>query len=475
MSEHILIVEDDRTLQSALARYLKKRGCKVESVTSCAEATKRVKAGGLDLVLCDVTLPDGHCFEILDVACELTEPPGVVVMTADERIDHPIAAMQRGATDFLLKPFSFEALDRALSRAVRIAGRRRGEATGPIGAVRPRTPLGSWRERFAPEIVGESKGLTEVFRIIERSADTDCTVLVTGESGTGKELVARTVHRASERAAGPMVTLNCAAIPENLLESELFGHVRGAFTGAATSRDGAFVAADGGTLFLDEIGEMPLPMQAKLLRALQEREVTPVGDTKTKKVDVRIVAATNRDLDEAVAKGEFREDLLYRLDVIPVELPPLRARRGDVALLLEAFVAELNESRKRAVDGFTDEALAVLQAYEWPGNVRQLRNVVERLIVLKGEGRIGLDDLPRKLRKGAADSPAYAAEGPALPDDGLDLRDAVEQFENTLILQALERTRWNKNQAASILRMNRTTLVEKLKKKKLAKPVALAG
>ena len=475
MSEHILIVEDDRTLQSALSRYLKKHGCVVETVSSCAEATKRVKAGGLDLVLCDVTLPDGHCFAILDVACELAEPPGVVVMTADERIDHPIAAMQRGATDFLLKPFSFEALDRALSRAVRIAGRRRGEATPPIGQSRPRAPLGSWRERFAPEIVGESKALTSIFRVIERSADTDCTVLVTGESGTGKELVARTVHRASTRASGPFVTLNCAAIPENLLESELFGHVRGAFTGAATRRDGAFVAADGGTLFLDEIGEMPLAMQAKLLRALQEREVTPVGDQKVRKVDVRIVAATNRDLDEAVTKGEFREDLLYRLDVIPVELPPLRERRGDVALLLEAFVAELNVTRKRANDGFTAEALTALQSYEWPGNVRPLRNVVERLVVLKGEGRRGLEDLPAKVRAGAGAGSVLLAEGPALPDAGLDLRDAVEQFENTLILQALERTGWNKNQAASILRMNRTTLVEKLKKKKLHKPVALAG
>ena len=481
-THRILIVEDDATLASALRRYLKRGHAAVEVATSLADAREPLESGSFDLVLSDVSLPNGHCFSLLEHAAELEQPPGVVVMTAEESIQHPIAAMHSGAADFLIKPFSFEHLDAALERAAEAVLRLRGQSSVIMHRPKPSAdevvtkvhavPAGSWREQVAPGLIGQDEGVLEALDMIRRTSDTDTTVLITGESGTGKELFARAVHRASERAEGPYVVVNCAAIPENLLESDLFGHVRGAFTGATHSRPGRFVEADGGTLFLDEIGELPLALQAKLLRALQEKEVAAVGGGKAQQVDVRIVAATNRDLEEAVEQGEFREDLYYRRDVIPIELPALRERKGDIPELVEAFVADLNQSRKRSVGGVSDEAMDLLVSYDWPGNVRQLRNVVERMVVLRGEGMIDERDVPRKIRKAlGAEDPASEELG-RLPEDGIDLRDAVETYENQLILQALERTGWNKNQAASILRMNRTTLVEKLKKKQLEQPAA---
>jgi DNA-binding NtrC family response regulator len=324
----------------------------------------------------------------------------------------------------------------------------------------------AWRDRYAPDLVGDDPRLLRVFHVIERVSDTDCSVLVTGESGTGKELVARAVHAASSRASGPFVTVNCAAISENLVESELFGHTRGAFTGATATREGYFAAADGGTLFLDEIGELPLSAQAKLLRAVQEKEITPVGETHGRRVNVRVLCATHRDLAKLVAEGKFREDLLYRIQVVPIELPALRERRADIPALVSHFIAKSNRRHRRAIAGVRTDAMQLLCAYAWPGNVRQLEHVVERMVVLRPEGTLCREDLPAKV---LAATPSVQREGGALhlPDDGIDLRDAVEHFENQLILQALERTGWNKNRAAAVLRMNRTTLVEKLKKKNM--------
>ncbi|MEM6955736.1 MAG: sigma-54 dependent transcriptional regulator [Myxococcota bacterium] len=465
--DRILVVEDDPGFARSLKRHLKDRFdvTLAESKTVAIECLRRES---FDVVLTDVTLPDGSCFELLDETAFQSDPPTVIVMTADGTIDHSISAMQRGATDFLVKPFGLGALDRSLARGM---AKRRGQASGSYD-IRSltRTPIADWRQQYAPEILGSDKALLRVFSIIERTADTDCSVLVTGESGTGKELVARAVHRASDRSDNPFITVNCAAIPENLLESELFGHVRGAFTGATTSREGRFQAAHGGTIFLDEIGEMPLALQSKLLRVLQEKEVTPVGESRSRKVDVRIVAATNRDLDEMVEEGRFREDLLYRLEVIPVELPALRERKGDIPVLVEHFVEKFNGRRGRTIVGLTDEAMSALVSYDWPGNIRQLQNAVERMVVLRGDGRLDIEDLPRRVRRG---SKAKASPAVELPEEGIDLRDAIEDFENTLILQALERTGWNKNKAATILRMNRTTLVERLKKKKIERPIAV--
>ncbi|MCG8557241.1 MAG: sigma-54 dependent transcriptional regulator, partial [Proteobacteria bacterium] len=331
-----------------------------------------------------------------------------------------------------------------------------------------------WRQQFAPGVLGQHTSLTETFELLASVADTDCTVLVTGETGTGKELVARALHRGSSRHTKPFVTVNCAAIPENLLESELFGHVKGAFTGATQARTGRFLQADGGTIFLDEIGELPLALQAKFLRVLQEREVTPLGNPRSHKVDVRIVAATNRDLEDMAAQGKFREDLLYRLNVIPVELSPLRERRSDIPELVTHFVKSANKRRQRRVEGITEPAVAVLAAYDWPGNVRQLEHLMERVVLIKSKGMVDVADLPRKIRE-QPNSVANRSIDPALPEEGINFKDAVEQFENALICQALQRTGWNKNRAAGILQMNRTTLVEKLKKKGIGEPDAHAA
>jgi DNA-binding NtrC family response regulator len=465
-SEHsILVVEDEPTLRAAMARHLRRSYAEVLEAQSCAQAIELLQQETVDAIVADVHLEDGDGFQILDSLA--TPAPAIVLITADRNIDNAISAMHRQVNGFLLKPFELEALDNVLASA--LANRPQRNAPPPR-AAEPTQPAHkaaqrAWREQHAPDLLGESPKLLAVFRTVQQVCDTDCSVLITGESGTGKELVARALHAGSSRASGPFVTVNCAAIPENLLESELFGHVRGAFTGALSPRVGRFAAADGGTLFLDEIGELPLSQQAKLLRAVQEREIIAVGDAKPRKVDVRLVAATHRDLEAMVDEGTFRQDLLYRIQVVPIELPPLRERAADIEALVLAFVQRANGKRKRAVSGVSPAAMEALKQYDWPGNVRQLENVVERMVLLRAEGLIDVEDLPARMHKAAQS--AGEKQALELPEDGIDLRDAVEQFENKLILQALERTGWNKNRAAAVLRMNRTTLVEKLKKKNL--------
>ncbi|MCB9528925.1 MAG: sigma-54-dependent Fis family transcriptional regulator [Myxococcales bacterium] len=316
-------------------------------------------------------------------------------------------------------------------------------------------------------MVGEDPAMRRILRMVGKVAPTDSSVLVLGESGTGKELIARAVHEQSPRRHKPLVPINCGAIPATLLESELFGHVKGAFTGASQSRQGRFELADGGTIFLDEIGEMSLPLQVKLLRVLQERAFEPVGAARTVNVDVRVVAATNKDLEREVAEGRFREDLYYRLNVVELHLPALRDRRSDIPRLIEFFNGRLAESRGRSVAGFSPEALDRLHAYRWPGNVRELENIVERLTVFCDGETVELEDLPRKILDDAGGGAALPVD---LPEEGLDLRQLLSDLEDRLIRQALDRTGWNKNQAAALLRMNRTTLVEKLKKRDMLTP-----
>ena len=313
-------------------------------------------------------------------------------------------------------------------------------------------------------VIGLSESLVEVYRVIDRVADTTCTILITGESGTGKELVARAVHRASPRAPRAFVAVNCGAIPEALLESELFGHARGAFTGAHANKVGRIAMAEGGTLFLDEIGEMPMSLQVKLLRVLQAREYSPVGDNRTLKAEVRIVAATNVNLENAVQAGTFREDLYYRLNVIHLTVPALRERPEDVPLLVQHFLKKAKERVGRTnIEGISRAAAQILADYQWPGNVRELENTVERAVLLCQGSMIEPKDLPQRLCGLGMEK----RMSPRLPDAGLDLRNAVESFENQLIRQALERTKWNKKQAASLLGLNRTTLVEMLKRKRI--------
>jgi len=319
------------------------------------------------------------------------------------------------------------------------------------------------------DVVGSSERLTEVFEMVDRVADTSCTVLVTGESGTGKELVARALHQGGSRAKEPFVAVNCGAIPENLLESELFGHARGAFTGAHATKTGRVAAAEGGTLFLDEIGELPLGLQVKLLRLLQAHEYSPVGDMRVYKANVRIVAATNIDLEQAVHESTFREDLYYRLNVVQLHMPPLRARLEDISPLVRHFLYKAREKTGRMdILGVSREAMELLVTWQWPGNVRELENTIERAVLLCGTSKIGPEDLPPRVRGATTENRV----GAALPQTGLDLRTAVEDFENGLIRQALDRTGWNKNQAAKLLGLNRTTLVEMIKRKRIVAKAA---
>lgn len=360
-------------------------------------------------------------------------------------------------------------------------------------------PAGAWRQALS-EIVGKSEAMEKVLQTLSKVARSDSPVLIHGESGTGKELVARAVHRLSNRASKRFLAINCSAIPESLLESELFGYVRGAFTGADRTRKGYFEETSGGTLFLDEIGEMPARLQAKLLRVLQEKQFSPVGSNEVKFADVRVIAATNVDLEEAVAKGLFRLDLFYRLNVLPVTLPPLRDRKSDVRQLLDHFLDHSNQNHRLLNPCyFAPEVYTCLEKYPWPGNVRELQNLVERVVVMSSGGSVSLEHLPdeyKLVKSGAAStggagasaglnepqlsfsSRAPAAEGPPtsfesrpvdlLPHEGIDLETYIESLENTLIMQALERTGHNKNQAAKLLGLNRTTLVERIKKRKLA-------
>ena len=316
-------------------------------------------------------------------------------------------------------------------------------------------------ENHFQEIIGQSSKMLEVFELVRKVADCDSTILLNGETGTGKGMVARAIHQMSKRRNKPFISINCGAIPENLLESELFGHVRGAFTGATCSKQGKFELADHGTIFLDEIGDMSSDLQVKVLKVLEEGEFEQVGGAKTINADVRIIAATHRDLSEEVQKGAFREDLYYRLYVIPLMLPSLRDRKSDIPFLLSHFMELSNQKNGRSVQEVTEEALQMMMGYSWPGNVRELKNMVERMVVLTGNGKISARDLPAELKSGHRFEPSTTIE---ISDEGICLNSAVTEFEKALILQSLEKTKWVKNKAAKLLHLNRTTLVEKIKR-----------
>ena len=310
-------------------------------------------------------------------------------------------------------------------------------------------------------IIGRCSRIYEVFRIVQKVADSDSTIIINGETGTGKGLIAKAIHQSSYRKGKPFVQINCGAIPENLLESELFGHVKGAFTGATTSRPGKFEVAEGGTIFLDEIGDMSPELQVKLLRVLEEREFERVGGSNTINVDVRVIAATHRDLETEVKKGNFREDLFYRLYVIPITVPPLRERKSDISLLVSHFMKCFSKNKNKDVAEISDAAMAIMMGYSWPGNVRELKNLVERLVVLKGQGKIISCDLPEKIKGEAV---CGKMPGMEISKEGVCFNTAVSEFEKSLIFQSLEKTKWVKNEAAKLLHLKRTTLVEKIKR-----------
>jgi DNA-binding NtrC family response regulator len=457
----ILLVEDERDVRETIKLQLEDEGHEVSEAASGSEALALAESLVFDIVLTDVMIPGINGIELVQKMNQLASRPVTVVMTGYGSVEMAVNAIKAGAFDFLSKPFSVDVLSATVASALRVKSLQ-DENTELKKTVKGQFSIGKF--------VSSSQVMKEVFQLIECVADTDSTVLILGESGTGKELIAQTIHSNSTRRRGNLVPVNCGAIPEALLESELFGHERGAFTGAVASRVGRFELASGGTIFLDEIGDLSPPLQVKLLRVLQERTFERVGGTRTYKSDARVVAATNQDLESLVAAKQFREDLFYRLNVVPVLVPPLRQRVEDIPLLLQHFISMFNDRRKAELTGVSDQAMALLCEYPWPGNVREIGNIIERIAILKRRGLIEPEDLPEKIRRLPSDHlPSMPA---AIPVGGLDLSRAVEEFENRLILEALERTNWVKSKAARLLQINRTTLIEKLKKKSLAEVVA---
>jgi two-component system, NtrC family, response regulator AtoC len=446
-----LVADDDAPVRSMLSKLLTRSGHEVFEARDGLEAIAALGGRPIDLVITDLNMPRADGLQVLRYTREKHPKIPVLILTGENSIRDCVEAMRGGAFNFLTKPFH----PADLEEIVRQALRARGPQPGPA-------PSG---DQSQPQVavIGASAALRAVIEAVERMANTSSTVLITGESGTGKEVVARLLHGTSGRAGGPLVAINCGAIPEALMESEMFGHAKGSFTGATEARTGLFVQANGGTLFLDEIAELPLSLQVKLLRALQERQVTPVGENRPRSVDVRIIAATNRDLEAMVREGTFRADLFYRLDVLPLRLPALRERREDIPLLVQHFLQSMNRRFDRAVL-LDDAALTLMTSYAWPGNVREMENLVERLVVLNRSGTITIAELPPRLTSGTMAAVTAAAATIDLGKGGIDLPAAVAEFEDSLIQSALRLADGNKTRAAELLGLSRTTLLDKIKR-----------
>ncbi|MFM2153040.1 MAG: hypothetical protein RL199_1475 [Pseudomonadota bacterium] len=452
MAERVLIVDDEPNLRKVLGTHLAREGYEVVMAPDGESAWATVEKGGVDLVVTDMVMPRCDGMTLLKrIAAAHTDLP-VVMITAHGTIDLAVEALKAGAFDFITKPFERDELRQIVAKAIESRRRFKTNASPDLD-----------RGRF--HIIGESPRMQEVYGIIAKVADAPTTVLVTGESGTGKELVASALHAHSRRRDKPFIKVNCAAIPHDLLESELFGHERGAFTGAIAAKPGRFELADGGTLLLDEVGDMPVDMQVKLLRALQEGEFERVGGVRTLSVDVRIVAATSRDLRQLITEGRFREDLYYRLNVVPVFLPPLRERREDVPLLVEHFREKYNRRLGKDVRSFRPESLARLSEYAWPGNIRELENLVERTLLFADGPDVLESDLPEQLRRSApATVTRHISE---VPSGRLDAKEFVEALSEEawreLVVRKLAESEGNVSQAARLLGVTRKTLQVKIK------------
>jgi two-component system response regulator PilR (NtrC family) len=434
----ILVVDDERSMRDLLNIMLRQAGYDVTLAEGGERAIEALRSDPFDLVITDLRMRKIDGLAVLRAAKELSPQTVVLVVTAYASTETAVDAMKLGAYDYITKPFKLDEIRLIIEKALE----RKRLQDENVALKRQLT-----KDRGFENFVGRSRKMLEVFETIRKTADGTSTVMITGESGTGKELVALAIHRESPRRAGPFVSVNCGAIPEGLMESELFGHLKGAFTGAVTSTLGLFSAAEGGTLFLDEITEIPASVQVKLLRAIQEREIRRVGDTRDVKVNVRLIAASNRDLAKAVAEGLLREDLFYRLNVIPVHLPPLRDRREDIPLLVTHFIQKLSRDLDKKVGGLSPDAMTLLESYHWPGNIRELENVVERAMVLGSGEILGADALPPALLAGP-DTQDIRVE---LPSSGLDLDDTLDRIERRYIQLALERTGGVQTRAAELL------------------------
>ena len=443
---NILIVEDEELMRSILRQLLEDAGYTVFTADSAETALEIFPTNDIAVTLTDIKMAGMDGLELLDQIKAIDADALVIIMTAFSSVDSAIAALRKGAYDYITKPFVNEDLLQTIKNAIR---------TKELFRENRQLKRELDKHYGFSEIIGTSENLQAVFRLVEKVADTNVSILISGESGTGKELIARAIHFKSRRAGQPFLAVNCGALPETLLESELFGHTKGAFTDAKSDKPGLFRAASGGTLFLDEIGEMPLNLQVKLLRALQEHEVTPVGASFPVKFDARIIAATNKNLEREVAENNFREDLFYRLNVVEINLPPLRERREDIPLLVKHFAAKAAREQKAGEKSVTREAVSALLNYKYPGNVRELENAVERAFILSGE-EIDLESLPPKVKSNADNH--FEMRDP----EGL--RPTLEEMERRYILEILKATDDDKTQAANILGIDLSTLYRKLKR-----------
>jgi DNA-binding NtrC family response regulator len=474
MRKSILVVDDEVSIRKALSKSLEREGYLVTLAKSTQEAQALCRETSYQMVICDLQLPDGNGINLIQQLKSSNPEMASIIITGNATVESAIQATKEGVFHYVTKPFNIDEVLVLVSKAL-----KHEELSMENKALKQTLH----RKYNFDNFIGDSSPMMNVFSVIEKVANTDSTILISGESGTGKELVARALHFNSNRAEKLFIPVNCGAIPAGLLESELFGHMKGSFTGAIANRPGRFQAADGGTLFLDEIGEMSPDLQVKLLRAIQYQCIEPVGSVKPLEIDARIIAATNVDLEKAVVDRRFREDLYYRLNVIPIVMPPLRERRGDIPLLISHFLAMYNSEKKCDVTISAEEVMNILMSYDWPGNVRELENLVQRLVVLKGKGNIEVKDLPVKFFSSKAGLQSFVNTNGSysnpmnflnfeLPEDGVDLKAMVNSFEDHLVKQALQRTNGNKNKASELLKMNRTTLVEKLKKKQIGSTIS---
>jgi DNA-binding NtrC family response regulator len=454
----VLIVEDEKLIRWSLRERLEKEGYEVDEAESGRDALSKVDGAEYDLVLLDYRLPDVSGLELLKEISRRDTDTLVIMMTAYSTVNNAVEAMKLGAYDYINKPFNMDELVLTIEKALETTSLRR-----EIKVLRRQQ-----KERFgSKQMIGTSPEMLEVFNLIDRVSQSDTTtVLLQGESGTGKDLVAKVIHARSRRAAKPFMTITCSALPENLLESELFGHEKGAFTDAKAEKMGLLQLADGGTVFLDEIGDMPLPLQAKLLRFLEEKAFKRVGGVRDYVVDVRAIAATNKDLEVEVREQRFRNDLYYRLKVVPIHLPPLRERRGDIPPLAKLFMDGFNRDLKKNVQSISDEAMEIMMRYSWPGNVRELRNVIERSILLGSGDEIAVEDLPAEMREGTEAVPGSGSAYLKLTEAGIDFT----RLERELVEQALGLAKGNQTRAAKLLGMNRDQIRYRIEKFGLTLP-----
>jgi len=446
----LLLVDDDKHILDLMAEFLRSLGHRAETATTAQDALQRMKEYPFDVVVSDVNLPDQDGFQILEWAQKNNPDTAVILLTGYGSIENAVEAIRLGAFDYLTKPLICDELNFSIERAL-----------GQRQIVQENKKLrAQLNERFGlGNLIGRDYRMQKMFDLIESVSDTRATVLILGESGTGKTMTARAIHQLSARRNKPFVEVACGALPDSLLESELFGHMAGSFTGAIHDKQGKFLQADGGTIFLDEMATASPSLQIKLLRVLQDREFEPVGGTKTHKVDVRVILATNSNLEDMVARGEFRQDLYYRINVITLTQPPLRERIGDIPLLLEHYLREFNDQNGKHVAGFSEAAVQLLQRYSWPGNIRELVNVVERSVVLAKGALIGTEELPEAVRRQNMQADFSGGRLNATP-----LKAALADPERQILLDALEAHGWNRQNTAKALGINRTTLYKKMKR-----------